>query len=99
MRRGICPQCDGSAVYAARNGLGLGTGSRVGLRPHIEPEFRGAAVPHQTEDLWHYVCAACGYVETYVIGDQALAFVRRNWAPVPVVPPAGPDAPGPDAPP
>ena len=97
MRRGTCPKCDGSEVYASRNGLGLGSGSRVGLRPHIEPGFRGMLVPHQTEDVWHYACAACGYVETYVIGEQALAFVRQSWAPVPVVPPAEPDAPGRDA--
>lgn len=94
MRRGTCPKCDGSEVHAARNGLGFGDGSRVGLRPHVETGFRGMVVPHQTTDVWTYVCAACGYAETYIIGEQALAFIRQSWPRVPVVPPAQPDAPG-----
>ncbi|QYG95072.1 hypothetical protein HC251_23330 [Iamia sp. SCSIO 61187] len=86
MRSGTCPKCGGTEVYAARNGLGLGEHSRVGLRPHIEPGFRGALVPHQTNDLWHYLCAACGYTEAYLHDDQAMAFVRQRW--VRVTPPA-----------
>jgi hypothetical protein len=88
-------------VYASRNGLGIGIGigigrgSQVGLRPHIEPGFRGMVVPHQTEDVWHDVCAACGYAETYVFGEQAMVFVRQSWARVPGAPPAAPVAAGP----
>ena len=92
MRDGICPKCRGTEVYAARNGLGIGDGFVVGLRPHLEPGFRGAVRPHQTNDVWNYCCAACGYVETYLIDPAGMAYVRQSWPRVPVVtsdPPAG----------
>jgi predicted nucleic-acid-binding Zn-ribbon protein len=88
MRRGTCPKCNGSEVYAARNGVNAD--HRVGIRPHVEPGFRGMLVPHQTQELWNYLCGACGYVEAYLIDDAALGFVRQKWLRVPTAPP--PDA-------
>lgn len=79
MRSGTCPKCQASEVYAARNGLVLGDTNRTGLRPHLEPGFRGAARIHQTDGLWHYVCATCGYVEAYLHDEAAVAFVRQSW--------------------
>ncbi len=86
MRSGTCPKCSGTEVFAARNGLGLGDGYRVGIRPNLEPDFRGAARPHLTSDVWAYVCAGCGYTETYVHDAAAIDFIRRTW--VAVQPPA-----------
>ncbi|MET8005682.1 hypothetical protein [Nonomuraea glycinis] len=71
-------------MHAARNGLGLGGAARVGLRPHIDPGFRGIASPHNTEDLWTFACTNCGYTETYVLDPEALDFIRRTWPPVPI---------------
>jgi ribosomal protein S27AE len=83
MRDGKCPKCGSAEVYASRNGLGVGEGFKVGLRPHIEPGFRGMLVPHQTDGLWQFLCGRCGYVEMYLLDDQALAFVRERWVRVP----------------
>jgi hypothetical protein len=92
MRDGTCPKCRGTEVYAARNGLGLGEGWEVGLRPHLEPGFRGAVMRHRTNDVWNYCCAACGYVETYLIDAAGIGFVRQSWARVPVAAPEPPPA-------
>lgn len=87
MRSGTCPKCQANQVHAARNGLGLGRGAKAGLRPHIDPGFRGIAAPHDTDDVWTFACTRCGYVETYVLGAEALAFIRSAWPPVPATPP------------
>lgn len=79
MRSGTCPKCSGTEVYAARNGLGLGEGAKVQVRPHLETGFRGVAPRHVTDDVWVYVCAGCGFSETYVHDPAAIAFVRQRW--------------------
>jgi len=85
MRSGTCPKCSGTEVYGARNGLSIGEYFQVGIRPHLEDGFRGVAATHRTNDLWHYICATCGYSETYLHDDAAMAFVRQRW--VRVTPP------------
>ena len=85
MRSGTCPKCSGTEVYGARNGFSLGEYFKVSIRPHVEDGFRGALVPHQTDDLWHYLCATCGYSETFLHDEEAMAFVRQRW--VRVTPP------------
>jgi predicted nucleic-acid-binding Zn-ribbon protein len=87
MRDGTCPNCSGTEVYAARNGMHE---HLVHIRPHLEPSFRGAVRPHPTQDLWQYVCVACGYVETYLHDGDALEFVRQRW--MRVTPPPPPPA-------
>jgi predicted nucleic-acid-binding Zn-ribbon protein len=79
MRSGTCPKCGGTEVYGARNGFSIGEYHRVSLRPHAEDGFRGVLVPHQTNDLWHYVCATCGLSETYLHDEAAVAFIRQRW--------------------
>ena len=86
MHDGTCPSCRGTEVYAARNGLDLGEGLRVGLRPHVEPGFRGAFALHQTDGVWTYTCATCGLTELRVHDPTALDFIRQRW--VRVQPPA-----------
>lgn len=79
MRSGTCTSCGGSEVYAARNGLSLGEGAKVQIRPQLEPGFRGVMPRHVTDDVWVYVCAACGSTETYVHDPAAIEFIRQRW--------------------
>lgn len=79
-------KCGSTTVRAASNGISLGTSERAGLRPHLEPGFRGA-VRVQQADLWSFACTACGYLEMYVPDPAALAYIDANWAPVPTTPP------------
>lgn len=79
MRTGTCPKCAGTEVYAARNGLGSGEHAKVTIRPMLEPGFRGIAPRHVSDDVWVYTCAACGYTETYVHDEAAVAFIRQHW--------------------
>jgi hypothetical protein len=85
MRDGTCPKCSGTEVYAARNGF---TEHLHHIRPHLEPSFRGMARPHPTRDLWAYVCASCGFSETYLHDGAAIDFIRQSW--MRVTPPAAP---------
>ena len=79
MHDGTCPSCQGTEVYAARNGLALGENVRVGLRPHIDKGFRGAIRTHLTDDVWTYACASCGLVELRIHDPVATEFVRQRW--------------------
>jgi hypothetical protein len=85
MRDGICPKCQGTEVYAARNGF---VEFRLPIRPHLEPGYRGVAPTHLTEDLWWYVCATCGLSEAYLHDPAAIDFVRQRWVRVTAPPPA-----------
>lgn len=79
MHEGVCPSCTGTEIYTARNGVALGEYLVTGLRPHLEPSFRGAVRLHQTSDFWAYLCAGCGLVEFRLHDAPALEFVRQNW--------------------
>lgn len=79
MRDGTCPGCGGTEIYAARNGLSIGEGTYANIRPHLDPDFRGAAVPYRSNELWAYLCAACGLTEHRLHDPAALEFVRANW--------------------
>jgi len=78
MRNGTCPKCSSQSVYAAGGGLKYGT--QPALQAHIEPGFRGMRPAYQaTDNIWQFVCADCGYLESYVLDDAAKDFVRQNW--------------------
>ena len=79
MNEGVCPSCQGTEIYAARNGIDLGEFGAVGIRPHLELGFRGAAGLHQSHDFWAYLCADCGLVEFRLHEATGLDFVRKNW--------------------
>ena len=83
MRDGTCPACGGTEIYAARNGIALGEYAHVGLRPHVDPGFRGMLQQHQTEGMWSYLCAGCGLVEFRLQDPLAVDFARANWTRVP----------------
>lgn len=79
MRNGHCPSCGGTEIYAARNGLGFGDATYVHLRPQLPEGFRGAAIPHCTNEVWAYLCAGCGLVEHRLHDDAAAEWVKQNW--------------------
>lgn len=89
MRNGTCTRCGGTEVYAAADAFWLGGGTQAALEAHIEPGFRGVRARQVTDGLWQYLCAACGYLEFYVIDHAAIDFARRAWLRVPRTPRAG----------
>lgn len=83
MRDGTCPKCQSKTVHYARNGLRIGEAGRTILYPHLEPGFRGVVAPHPTDGLVQYACVTCGYLETHLVGEDAITFVRARWPAVP----------------
>jgi predicted nucleic-acid-binding Zn-ribbon protein len=81
MRDGTCSRCGASTVYAAANGVSLGGSDRAGLRPNLDPGFRGAIRLQQT-DLWTFACTTCGALELYLLDVAAHQYIAANWSPV-----------------
>ena len=77
MRRGTCDKCGSETVHAARNGINLGS-HYTGLRPHIDPGFRGAVRTHQGES-WQFACTTCGYLEWHILDPGSLEFIEGAW--------------------
>ena len=84
MRKGTCPRCRATEIYAARDAVESG----LALRAHIEPGFRGMR-PQVAVHPWSYLCATCGLLDTYVLDAEPLAFVRQAWLRVPPATPTG----------
>ena len=87
MRDGACRSCGGQEIYAARNATEPGDPH---LRAHIEPGFRGMR-PQTRVEVWNYLCATCGLLETYLLDPAAIDFARQAWIrvlPPPPIPPA-----------
>jgi predicted nucleic-acid-binding Zn-ribbon protein len=77
MRSGVCPKCSSHSIYAARGGMKYGTPGA--LVAHIEPGFKGIRPTQPAEGIWQFMCADCGYLESYALDDATLAFVREHW--------------------
>jgi hypothetical protein len=77
MRRGTCDKCGSETVHAARNGIDLHH-AYTGLRPHLDPGFRGAVRVHQGE-AWQFACTTCGYLEWHVLDPGSLEFIKASW--------------------
>jgi len=70
MKNGTCPKCGSSEVFA---------GTKV--FPKSGP-FSCNAIPISLTamaPLDNYVCAACGYVESYISREEDLDGIRRKW--------------------
>ena len=74
MRNGVCPKCSSHSIYAARGGIDNGA-----LVAHIEPGFKGIRPTQQADGIWQFMCADCGYLESYALDDATVAFVRQYW--------------------
>jgi hypothetical protein len=81
MRRGTCDKCGSETVNAARNGINVGTTMHTGIRPHLEPDFRGMVRTHSGE-AWQFVCTTCGYLEWHILDPASLEFIRGHWGAV-----------------
>jgi predicted nucleic-acid-binding Zn-ribbon protein len=66
MKKGRCPKCGGKDV-----------------RPQTPKLAREALqiTAFRTAYLRHYVCVACGYVETYLADDKHLKTIADKWKP------------------
>jgi ribosomal protein S27AE len=70
MKNGTCPKCGSSEIFA---------GTKV--FPKSGP-FSCNAIPVSLTamaPLDNYVCAACGYVESYISRAEDLDGIRRKW--------------------
>lgn len=75
MRKGICPKCGSSEVYSGAdvqvktNGWGM----------NAIPIKKGFLDPSMAA-LDNYVCAQCGYVESYISDSKKLKEITQNWS-------------------
>ncbi len=72
MKNGRCPKCNSSEVYAAK---------RTGLF-HLLATHGARLLPIEpgvSTRLKNYVCASCGYVESYVTDPWVLGEIKKNW--------------------
>lgn len=73
MRNGICPQCGSDEVYKRNNAWYLSGGDKTGIKMLHENYAEYTAVPTV------YLCAHCGYFESYIEDPKALGLARRYW--------------------
>jgi predicted nucleic-acid-binding Zn-ribbon protein len=74
LKKGICPQCESDEVYSGANVAHKVGGNESNTIPI---DFWTSAA------LDNYVCADCGYVESYIADDRALETVKAKWERVP----------------
>ena len=70
MKTGVCPKCSSSAVYS---------GADIPLK---KGPFGSNAIPLSMTSiaaLDNYVCADCGYVESYVGESEKLKEIQHKW--------------------
>ena len=70
MKTGTCPKCSSDAIYS---------GAGVALK---KGPFGSNSIPvglTSIAALDNYVCAECGYVESYVSDPKKLAEIARKW--------------------
>ncbi len=68
MRSGKCPKCGSSNVRTDASRRVLGQASQLPLGGFNAPA-----------PLTHYVCAGCGYMETYVKREKDLQKIAARW--------------------
>ena len=70
IKRGICPACGGTEVYA-------------GTQITFKEGFRNSnTIPINylsSATLNNFVCVNCGYVESYILDGKALQKIAKNW--------------------
>ncbi len=70
MKEGICPKCDAAEVYSPEDMLLKGG------------PFGSNSIPVSLTSmaaLDNYVCADCGYVESYVADEDKLHEITKKW--------------------
>lgn len=70
MREGKCPKCGSEEIYAG-----------LDVTPKIGP-FASNSIPiglFSVAALDNYVCAQCGYVESYIADHEKLKEISGKW--------------------
>jgi predicted nucleic-acid-binding Zn-ribbon protein len=73
MQDGVCPKCGSDEIYSNQEIGPVNSVYGVQAIP-----VRGA-VRTEFARLVSYVCAECGYAESYVRGSQSIAQIVRHW--------------------
>lgn len=73
MRDSICPVCGSNEVYLRDRAWYVGNGEKSGIKILHEQFAEMTAVPTI------YLCADCGYFESYIEDRKALELARRYW--------------------
>jgi predicted nucleic-acid-binding Zn-ribbon protein len=74
MKNGQCPKCNSSNIFKKENGLLMG-GKTQTLAIFIGSFTQGAACDC-------YICADCGYFESFIVSKDTLEQVRQAWTKV-----------------
>ncbi len=72
MRNGVCPICNSPEVY-------VGTTRMASIRAG---SYGANSIPVNwaiTAPLENFVCADCGYVESYILEPEKLEKIRELW--------------------
>ncbi|MGC1393200.1 MAG: hypothetical protein WA828_02880 [Coleofasciculaceae cyanobacterium] len=75
MKNGQCPKCNSHWVYSGEEvplKCGINCINCIPLTGGIQPKYAA---------LDNYVCAKCGYVESYISDPELLLFIAENWPP------------------
>ena len=77
MLDGICPKCGSQEVYSGASMPNKSGNYGANTIPIKGGKFLVSAAP-----LDNYVCAQCGYVESYISDQQQLDEIVQNWSKV-----------------
>lgn len=69
MKNGRCPKCESCEIYRKREGIRTGIGDRI----KVSVSWWWSAM------LDDYVCANCGYVESYVPEESDRHEIASKW--------------------
>jgi len=84
MKNGLCPKCGSTDVRSGEfleEKEGRYTGNRIPVTIATFFSFNSVAW------LDNYVCARCGYVESYIADPKRLAEIAERWPAVSSAPP------------
>jgi len=70
MKDGICPKCNSTEIYAGTN-MAFKGGIVISFLRYIGVDY--------------YVCAMCGYVESYLSDLYDLSEIKKKWSKVPSI--------------
>jgi len=73
MKNGLCPKCGSSDVYTQNKGIYTRKSGELPAHLHINISTFSSA------DFDNYLCAACGYIESYVADLSDLPKIASKW--------------------
>lgn len=74
MKSGKCPKCSQNTVYMSRKGITFHSNSAM----YIQNLKSIMTVPFDNYN--NYVCASCGYFETYIDDKEKLSEIQKHWS-------------------